>query len=63
MLILKCETFKVAGSLTKFVNENNIAREDILKIVYEPNAFSMYVLFYYAEGVYEKKEKKEGTWF
>ena len=70
MLILKCETFQVAGSLTDFVNQNDIPRENIFSIVYKEGSLFSYTIFYYAEGVIEKKteveieiKEKKGTWF
>jgi hypothetical protein len=46
MKILKSKGFQLPGELTKFVAENNIAREDILSIT--GSAFGL-AIFYYAE--------------
>ncbi|MBB6108964.1 hypothetical protein [Mucilaginibacter lappiensis] len=45
---LKCEAFGVWGAskkLVEFVNENNILKEDVLKIIYTANGGLL--LFYY----------------
>ncbi len=70
MLILKCETFSSEESLVDFVNQNDISRENILTITRTASTMDIVhlVLFYYAEGVIEKRVKieikeKKDTWF
>lgn len=73
MLILKCETFSSEDGLVDFVNQNDIARENILTITRGQGTIDWVriTLYYYAEGVIEKREKpvkievkeKKDTWF
>lgn len=46
MKLLKTESFRDPMKLTAFVNENNIAKDDILIITMKEYGF---FLFYYAE--------------
>jgi hypothetical protein len=72
MMILKSKAFRGGELLTKFVNENNITRENIFTITRgttEHNSQTVdLILFYYEEGVYEKEirievQEKKDTWF
>lgn len=62
MRILKCETFTSEQTLVKFVNNNNITREDIFIITRGSTSVMSvdFALFYYADS--ETKEKMPG-WF
>ena len=53
MIILKTQVFTTGASdLAKFVNVNNIKKEDILSITEEANY--NYTLFYYADAEHEE---------
>jgi hypothetical protein len=60
MIILKSETFGQESDVVKFVNLNNIKRENILEItatVVEPNLYR-YIIFFYGDS--ETKEITRG---
>lgn len=46
MIVLKSDYFSTHERLTRFINENNIKREDILAITQAP---SMYTIFFYGD--------------
>ena len=46
MTILKSDYFSTHERLTRFINENNIKREDILVITQAP---SVYTIFFYGD--------------
>ena len=46
MIVLKSDYFTSHERLTRFINENNINRVDILVITQAP---SMYTIFFYAD--------------
>ena len=60
MMILKCEIFMEEVDLANFVNNNNIARENIFTITRTSNVLEnvKLVIFYYADS--ESKEKRPG---
>jgi hypothetical protein len=60
MIILKSREFGSHDDLTKFINENNIARENIVSIVFSGTSSSFYTLFFYGDS--ETKEKPRGIW-
>ncbi|MGY3211173.1 hypothetical protein [Mucilaginibacter sp. HD30] len=61
MKIVKSETFAAHYALTKFINQQNIQREDILTIVTEPGVSSSnYVIFFYGDPNVELPKK--GFW-
>ncbi len=62
MIILKAQTFPSIGRITKFINENNIAREVILEITHGKDIgnLAIYTLFYYGDS--ETEEKVPGFW-
>jgi len=51
MIILKSDYFSTHERLTRFINENNIKREDILVITQNPAAFT---IFFYADDAVEE---------
>ncbi|MDN3581447.1 hypothetical protein [Mucilaginibacter flavus] len=51
MIILKSEKFALHSRLVRFVNENNIKREDILTITDGPQSV---VLYFYADSETEE---------
>ncbi|MEZ2338314.1 hypothetical protein AB6735_21875 [Mucilaginibacter sp. RCC_168] len=53
MIILKSDSFSSHKTLTRFINENLIKREDILKITYEEST-SFYIIFFYGEDSVEE---------
>ena len=60
MIILKCKTFGQESDIAKFVNVNNIKREDVLQIVatvVSPNLYR-FILFFYGDS--EKEEITRG---
>jgi len=60
MKILKAKAFGREDILTTYVNDNHIAREDIVVIVSSGVNANNYTLFFYAEeGV---KEKNRNIW-
>ena len=62
MKILKSETFLAHYALTKFVNQQNIQREDILAVTtpVENSSNSHYVIFFYGDPNVELPKK--GFW-
>jgi hypothetical protein len=46
MIVLKSDYFSTHERLTRFINENNIKREDILVITHEQGVFH---IFFYAD--------------
>jgi len=61
MKILKSETFIAHHALTKFINQQNIQREDILFIATVPGVSSSeYAIFFYHDANVELPKK--GFW-
>jgi len=60
MKILKSKAFGGNDHLTTFVNDNNIAKEDIFVIVSSGVHNTDYTLFFYAED--KVNEKKRNFW-
>jgi len=61
MKILKSKTGLSDYHLTEFVNDNQIAREDILFITSDHEGFtSSFNIFYYEEP--KSKDEKKGFW-
>jgi hypothetical protein len=51
MIVLKSDYFSTHERLTRFINENNIKREDILVITQEQGVF--YIFFYADDAMKE----------
>ncbi len=72
-MILKVKTFMYEEDLVDFVNQNDIARENIFTITRASNVLDTVKMsiFYYEEGNYVKQKKevkieikeKKDTWF
>lgn len=60
MKILKSRNFDSHTQLTQFVNDNDIAREDILNINRSSQYISECQMFYYGDS--EAKEKERNFW-
>jgi len=60
MKILKSETFAAHHALTKFINQQNIQREDILAIVPAPGTTLDFAIFFYQDENIELPKK--GFW-
>jgi len=60
MKILKSRNFDSHTQLTQFVNDNDIAKEDILNINRSPQYTSECQMFYYGDS--EVKEKERNMW-
>jgi hypothetical protein len=58
MTILKSATFDTVTALAKYVNENNIKREDILSIDRIDSSMREFTILYYGDA--EIEEKKRG---
>lgn len=52
MIILKSDYFSSHGRLTRFINENNIKKEDILTITQD--AAATFTIFFYADDTREE---------
>jgi hypothetical protein len=51
MIVLKSDYFSSHERLVRFINENNIKREDILEITQAP---SYYTLFFYGDDAVKR---------
>jgi hypothetical protein len=60
MKILKSKTPLNAERLSKFVNDNQIAKEDIFAIVPDGTMINLLTLFYYEEP--KPEDEKKGFW-
>lgn len=62
MRTLKSESFLLHETLTKFINDNNINKDDILNIAtpYD-NLLGTFVMFYYSDSEIDQKKSK-GFW-
>jgi hypothetical protein len=62
MIVLKFQTFTILEKLTKFVNENNIKREDILEITHGKTLGEtpLYTLFFIVILKLKKKHQAFG---
>lgn len=49
-----------SDALSKFVNSNNIAREDIFTIIADGHIAGLFTIFYYEEP--KSEEEKKGFW-
>jgi len=61
MKVLKSKDALNSKTLTAFVKQNQIAREDIFAIVPDGTMVNIFTLFYYEEPKPED-EKKKGFW-
>lgn len=60
MIILKSREVGSHDDLTKFINENNIAQESVMNIVFSGTSSNFYTLFFYADSAI--KEKPRSIW-